>query len=186
MKVFVIKSDVKIEQSIHLKTCWRKEDCIILIWIFNQKQANLLKLEKRCRKTKNEEKDAVIKYYQRIFYENDIEVDIKKIKELNKLSSKKKSKILCISRSTYYEKLKKEKVIVNKVIKHKKVICKSFYDNKGRYGRRKLAYYINKEYNITINPRTLGNYMKQLNLFTFVRRKKRRREEKIQILIFKT
>ncbi|WP_051619558.1 IS3 family transposase [Mycoplasmopsis felis] len=82
--------------------------------------------------------------------------------------------------------MKKEKVIVNKVIKHKKVICKSFYDNKGRYGRRKLVYYINKEYNITINPRTLGNYMKQLNLFTFVRRKKRRREEKIQILIFKT
>ncbi|WP_322908777.1 hypothetical protein [Mycoplasmopsis felis] len=70
-------------------------------------------MEKRCRKTKNEEKDAVIKYYQRIFYENDIEVDIKKIKELNKLSSKKKSKILCISRSTNYEKLKKEKVIVN-------------------------------------------------------------------------
>ncbi|UWV78328.1 IS3 family transposase [Mycoplasmopsis felis] len=125
-----------------------------------------------------EEKDDVIKYYQIIFDENDIEVDIKKIKELNKLSSKKKSKILCISRSIHYEKLKKEKVIVNKVIKHKKVICKSFYDNKGRYGRSKLAYYINKEYNITINPRTLGNYMKQLNLFTFVRRKKRRREEK--------
>ncbi|UWV79186.1 transposase [Mycoplasmopsis felis] len=138
-------------------------------------------MEKRCRKTKNEEKDAVIKYYQRIFYENDIEVDIKKIKELNKLSSKKKSKILCISRSTYYEKLKKEKVIVNKVIKHKKVICKSFYDNKGRYGRRKLAYYINKEYNITINPRTFGNYMKQLNLFTFVRKKEKKRRKNTNI-----
>ncbi|WP_322900349.1 hypothetical protein [Mycoplasmopsis felis] len=37
MKVFVIKSDVKIEQSIHWKTSWRKEDCIIWIWIFNQK-----------------------------------------------------------------------------------------------------------------------------------------------------
>ncbi|WP_322936002.1 hypothetical protein RRG37_04190 [Mycoplasmopsis felis] len=49
-----------------------------------------------------------------------------------------------------------------------------------------MAYYINKEYNITINPRTLGNYMKQLNLFTFVRRKREEEKKKIQIFIFKT
>ncbi|MCU9939413.1 hypothetical protein NW739_01050 [Mycoplasmopsis felis] len=83
-------------------------------------------MEKRCRKTKNEEKDAVIKYYQRIFYENDIEVDIKKIKELNKLSSKKKSKILCISRSTYYEKLKKKKLLSIRLLNIKKLFVKVF------------------------------------------------------------
>ncbi|MCU9933160.1 hypothetical protein [Mycoplasmopsis cynos] len=47
-----------------------------------------------------------------------------------------------------------------------------------RYGRRRLSKYLFLTYNIKVNPRTLGNYMKRLNLFTFVRRKKRQKEQK--------
>ncbi|WP_223213416.1 hypothetical protein [Mycoplasmopsis bovirhinis] len=52
---------------------------------------------------KDDEKDAVIKYYYRIFNENNIDADIK---EIDNLSSKKKANIFLIARSTYYEKLK--------------------------------------------------------------------------------
>ncbi|WP_223213426.1 hypothetical protein [Mycoplasmopsis bovirhinis] len=41
---------------------------------------------------KDDEKDAVIKYYYRIFNENNIDADIKNIKEIENLSSKKKAK----------------------------------------------------------------------------------------------
>ncbi|MCU9936835.1 IS3 family transposase [Mycoplasmopsis cynos] len=44
--------------------------------------------------------------------------------------------------------------------------------------RRRLSKYLFLTYNIKVNPRTLGNYMKRLNLFTFVRRKKRQKEHK--------
>ncbi|UWV77578.1 hypothetical protein [Mycoplasmopsis cynos] len=47
-----------------------------------------------------------------------------------------------------------------------------------RYGRRRLSKYLFLTYNIKMNPRTLGNYMKRLNLFTFVGRKKRQKEHK--------
>ncbi|WAM08391.1 IS3 family transposase [Mycoplasmopsis cynos] len=127
---------------------------------------------------KDDEKDAVIKYYYRIFSENNIDADIKNIKEIEKLSSNNKAKILLIARSTYYEKLKVKKIEKQKYIKHEEVIRQSFVDNKMRYGRRRLSKYLFLTYNIKVNPRTLGNYMKRLNLFTFVRRKKRQKEHK--------
>ncbi|WP_233341716.1 IS3 family transposase [Mycoplasmopsis bovirhinis] len=63
-------------------------------------------------------------------------------------------------------------------IKHKEIIFQSFVENKERYGRRRLAKYILQEYNIQINPRTLGNYMRKLNLKTFVRQKRKTKESK--------
>ncbi|WAM03921.1 hypothetical protein ONA22_02855 [Mycoplasmopsis cynos] len=83
---------------------------------------------------KDDEKDAVIKYYYRIFSENNIDADIKNIKEIEKLSSSNKAKILLIARSTYYEKLKVKKIEKQKYIKHEEVIRQSFVDNKMRYG----------------------------------------------------
>ncbi|WP_334199079.1 IS3 family transposase, partial [Mycoplasmopsis cynos] len=131
---------------------------------------------------KDDEKDAVIKYYYRIFSENNIDADIKNIKEIEKLSSSNKAKILLIAKSTYYEKLKVKKIEKQKYIKHEEVIHQSFMDNKMRYGRRRLPKYLFLTYNIKVNPRTLENYMKRLNLFTFVRRKKRQKNTKILML----
>ncbi|WP_322961030.1 hypothetical protein RRG43_00425 [Mycoplasmopsis cynos] len=44
-------------------------------------------------------------------------------------------------------------------IKYEEIIIKSFFNNNERH-RRRLAYYIFKMHNIKINPRTLGNYIK--------------------------
>ncbi|UWV94035.1 transposase [Mycoplasmopsis cynos] len=55
-------------------------------------------------------------------------------------------------------------------------------DNKMRYGRRRLSKYLFLTYNIKVNPRTLGNYMKRLNLFTFVRRKRDKKNTKMLML----
>ncbi|WAM05984.1 hypothetical protein OM999_01965 [Mycoplasmopsis cynos] len=43
---------------------------------------------------KDDEKDAVIKYYYRIFSENNIDADIKNIKEIEKLSSNNKKNFI--------------------------------------------------------------------------------------------
>ncbi|UWV93151.1 hypothetical protein NW062_03785 [Mycoplasmopsis cynos] len=48
--------------------------------------------------------------------------------------------------------------------------------------RRRLSKYLFLTYNIKVNPRTLGNYMKRLNLFTFVRRKRDKKNTKILML----
>ncbi|UWV93152.1 hypothetical protein NW062_03790 [Mycoplasmopsis cynos] len=64
--------------------------------------------------------------------------DIKNIKEIEKLSSSNKAKILLIARSTYYEKLKVKKIEKQKYIKHEEVIRQSFVDNKMRYGEKKI------------------------------------------------
>ncbi|MCU9936478.1 hypothetical protein NWP96_05190 [Mycoplasmopsis cynos] len=48
--------------------------------------------------------------------------------------------------------------------------------------RRRLSKYLFLTYNIKVNPRTLGNYMKRLNLFTFVRRKRDKKNIKILML----
>ncbi|WAM03092.1 hypothetical protein ONA22_04835 [Mycoplasmopsis cynos] len=87
---------------------------------------------------KDDEKDAVIKYYYRIFSENNIDADIKNIKEIEKLSSSNKAKILLIAISTYYEKLKVKKIEKQKYIKHEEVIHQGFVNNKMRYGEKKI------------------------------------------------
>ncbi|UWV86162.1 transposase [Mycoplasmopsis cynos] len=74
--------------------------------------------------------------------------------------------------------MKVKKIEKQKYIKHEEVIHQGFVNNKMRYGRRRLSKYLFLTYNIKVNPRTLGNYMKRLNLFTFVRRKKRQKEHK--------
>ncbi|WBP84238.1 hypothetical protein [Mycoplasmopsis edwardii] len=53
-------------------------------------------------------------------------------------------------------------------------------DNKMRYGRR-LSKSLFLTYNIEVNSITFGNYMKRLNLFTFVRRKKQKEHKNINV-----
>lgn len=67
-------------------------------------------------------------------------------------------------------------------IKHKEIIFQSFVENKDRYGRRKLAKYIFQEYNIDINPRTLGNYMKKLKLKHLLDKNVKQKSLKIHVL----
>ena len=58
------------------------------------------------------------------------------------------------------------------------IITDAFNDNYKIYGRRRLAIYIFKKYKICISPRTVGNYMKALNLQCITRKPKRSKENK--------
>ena len=55
---------------------------------------------------------------------------------------------------------------------------KAFNTNKGRFGRKRLAIFLKKNNNISINPRTLGRYIKKLGLHCSIREAKRKREIK--------
>ncbi|WP_223211522.1 hypothetical protein [Mycoplasmopsis edwardii] len=73
---------------------------------------------------KDDEKDAVIKYYYIIFNKNNIDLDVKNIKKIEKLSSRNIAKILLIARSTYYEKLKVKKLKNKNLLNTKKLFVK--------------------------------------------------------------
>ncbi|VEU73316.1 TRANSPOSASE FOR INSERTION SEQUENCE ELEMENT IS1 (plasmid) [Mycoplasmopsis gallopavonis] len=63
-------------------------------------------------------------------------------------------------------------------IKYQDLIIDSFKQNRSKYGRQKLKYFILKHYKIDINERTLGRYMNALGLFCNVRKRKKLKESK--------
>ncbi|WLP85477.1 IS3 family transposase [Mycoplasma seminis] len=66
----------------------------------------------------------------------------------------------------------------HKEIKHQEVIIQSFKQNRCKFGRQKLKYFILHTYNIDINERTLGRYMNSLGLFCNVRKREKIKELK--------
>ncbi|WP_129724561.1 IS3 family transposase [Mycoplasmopsis gallopavonis] len=68
--------------------------------------------------------------------------------------------------------------IKSRKIKYQDLIIDSFKQNRSKYGRQKLKYFILKHYKIDINERTLGRYMNALGLFCNVRKRKKLKEVK--------
>lgn len=75
-------------------------------------------------------------------------------------------KITGISKSLYFYHKKVDK----NNVKHQKlceIIKKSFNDNKGRYGYRRLKIYIEKVYNLVINHKVILKILRELDLHTY-------------------
>ncbi|BDX52817.1 hypothetical protein [Metamycoplasma equirhinis] len=74
--------------------------------------------------------------------------------------------------------MKTENKFKTKVIPYEAEIRKAFQENLNRFGRNRLSQYLLLKFNFLINPRTLGRYMRKINLICFVRKAKRKRETK--------
>lgn len=120
--------------------------------------------------------DAILDKYK----SKNFEEIIKKIKKSisNNLTNIAIIKLFGIKKSTFYYKNKNKFKNESKNIKYEKEIIEAFEINKGRYGRERLSIFLKKNNNISINPRTLGRYMKKLGLCCYIRKAKRKREIK--------
>ena len=81
-------------------------------------------------------------------------------------------KLAKLSKSTYYYVLKSLKK-QDKYKNIKELIYKIFYENKGRYGYRRITLTLVNEYNIRVNHKTVQRLMKALGLKSIVRPKRR-------------
>ena len=100
---------------------------------------------------------------------------VDKYKKFKTINRSHFAKILQFDRSLFYKKAKSRRYKYEEF--HNEII-KGFNHNKARYGRQRLAYYLENTYQISINERTLGHYMNRLGLEAIQNKKRRKAEIK--------
>ena len=134
--------------------------------------------------SKDDLKNLILNVYYEIILDKykskNLDEVIKKIKKTisNNLTNVEIMNILGIKKSTFYYRLKNKSYIKIEKIKYEREIVEAFNTNKGIFGRERLSIFLKKNNNISINPRTLGRYMKKLGLYCSIRQAKRKREVK--------
>nr|pir probable transposase - Mycoplasma pulmonis insertion sequence IS1138 [Mycoplasmopsis pulmonis] len=128
-----------------------------------------------------EELEEIVKIYRIIFddiSEKEIRKKIKEHKDKEKILTKISWKEFLFSKSTYYSWKKPKLAEPKKDQEIEEIIRKSFHENKGIFGRKRLEIYIQNKYKRYINYRKIGRILLKLNLFCKIRRAKRKNEIK--------
>ncbi|VEU75949.1 Integrase-recombinase protein [Mycoplasmopsis columboralis] len=123
--------------------------------------------------------EEIVKIYREIFPEiSEKEIQRRIKKKGKKLSAKVLTQEFGIPKSTYYYRLNSKGRSFTEDKETIDLIVKSFFENKSRYGRKRLEIYILKKYGKCINYRKIGRIMQKLNLKCSTRIPKRKREIK--------